>query len=125
MLFCMTGFAQTVQPKPVTDADDKAKGAPLLNGYPSTQYYHLNITIPVDVQNSTKKEDRINVFIHNKIVAFEQSQLKPFSSLPKLEMENLLRAYKDEAEKTLYPAPATEATKQPDGPVTKPAIIEK
>lgn len=128
MALCMTGnmvVAQTTSAKVVTDEDDKAKGVAKLHGYPVTQYYHLNTTIPPDVLNSTQKEDRLNVFVHNKIVSYEQTFQRPLISLPKLEMENLLRNFRSEGEQTLYPATPNQAQKQPDGPVAKPAIIEK
>lgn len=120
MLLGIAGFAQTS----VSDAEEKAAKTEMLNGYPTSKYYHLTIQIPEDVKTSDKKTDRVNVYIHNKIVGFEQSEQRPFSSLPKLEMEQMLRAYEDEAYATLFPSDNAEnSTPKQDPPAEKPAII--
>jgi hypothetical protein len=123
-IFCLSGIALSAQTG-ISDAAEKNGKTEQLYGFPVTQYYHLNITIPPDVLASQAKQDRVNVYIHNKIVDFEKTNHKPLSSLPKLEMEDRLKAFEKEAYSTLFPAPMEKAKNAPEEPEQKPAIIEK
>ena len=93
----------------------------LINGYPPSDFYYNNVTIPPDIEKSEKKEDQINVAIHYKIIAFEQEAVQPLKSLEKNEMEAMLARFQKEAEEELGyaepPAPPAETPKE------KPAII--
>lgn len=93
----------------------------LINGYHPSDYYYNTVTIPAGIESSDKKEDKINVAIHYKIVAYEKEALRPLKSLDKNEMEAMLARFKAESEEELgyakAPAPPVEE------PVEKPAII--
>ncbi len=72
----------------------KEPAAQLINGYPATDYYYNQISIPADVLASTAVTDKIAVAFHNKMVAWEQSNKRPLRSLPKDELQSLLAQLK-------------------------------
>lgn len=94
----------------------------LINGFHPTDFYYNTIEIPAGLEASPEKEDRINVAIHYKIVAFEQEAVRPLKSLPKIDMEATLARFRKEAVDELgYAAP--EPQPQNEVPAAKPSII--
>ena len=94
----------------------------LINGYHPTEFYYNTVEIPAGLESSTEKEDRINVAIHFKIVAFEKEAVRPLNSLPKNDMEATLARFRKEAVDELgFASPEPEP--QNEVPVAKPSII--
>ena len=73
----------------------------LIYGYPATDFYFKTVQIPAQIASSEKKEDRVKVALHKKIVAFEQESLRPLKSLEKNQMESLLATWQAEVIKEL------------------------
>lgn len=93
----------------------------LINGYHPSEFYYNTVTIPPDVEKSDKKEDRINVALHYKIVNYEKEAVRPLKSLEKNEMEAMLARFQAEVKEELGYAKPPAAPTEP--PKKKPAII--
>ncbi len=94
----------------------------LINGYHPSEFYYNNIQLPAGIENSEKKEDKINVAVHYKIVAYEKQSLQPINSGDKNELEAMLARFQKEAEEELGFA-AQPPPQKKEEPVKKPSII--
>lgn len=94
----------------------------LINGYHPSEFYYNTVEIPSGLEDSQAKEDRINIAVHYKIVAFEKEAVRPLKSLPKNDMEATLARFQKEAVEELGYAPP-EPSPQPEEPAPKPSII--
>ena len=120
VLFLISSMAYGQGPTPAKNGpqDDK------LNGYDKSEYYHLTIKVPADVLSSTKAADKINVYMHQQITAWEQTNKRPVSSQEKAQLEDYLQKIYDDGVALYMPPPTKSAPAQADPPREKPAIIE-
>ncbi len=73
----------------------------LINGYHPSEFYYNNVQLPGGIENSEKKEDKINVTVHYKIIAYENEVLRPINSLSKDQLESMLARFQKEAKEEL------------------------
>lgn len=97
-LFSQVTNSATYNPNEIKEG---GKNPEMINGYPATEFYFNQIGIPQTVLISTLPADKLNVAIHNKIVNWEKTNLRPINSLPKNDMESLMQSFKAEAQKEM------------------------
>lgn len=91
----------------------------LINGYHPSEFYYNNVQLPAGIEDSERKEDKINVAIHYKIVSYEKEALQPINSVKKNELESMLARFQEEAEEELGYS-SQEPPKKQEEPVDKP-----
>lgn len=94
----------------------------LINGYHPSEFYYNNIQLPEGIEGSEREEDKINVAVHYKIVAYEKEALMPINAVKKNELEAMLARFHQEVREELGIA-SNEAPPQKEAPAEKPSII--